>query len=133
MLPAWSLQHSLPCELHTEVCDFSSSHLPVHAAADTAAAREKAHRKLLKIQGITKQADKAHTCVIVDTVILDDNEGHGGDGANSRSSFATGQGVEAVAGASGQAGRTNKRSSKQGSIVVTGSYSSNNTSSIGEF
>jgi hypothetical protein len=91
------------------------------AAAESAAALAKARKKLLKIQGIASQADKAHSSVIVDVDLLAGEEaaeeeqtaaGGRGQASNSSSTDAAGRSSEAV-------GAQEKRSSKQG--AVTGS------------
>jgi hypothetical protein len=85
------------------------------SAAESAAAIAKARKKLLKIQGIASQADKAHSSVIVDVGVLtseaaaaeEEQAAAEGRAQASNSSTAAGRGSEA-------SGAQERRSSKQG-------------------
>jgi hypothetical protein len=86
-------------------------------AAESAAALAKARKKLLKIQGIASQADKAHSSVIVDAGVLAgesaaaDEEPSAAEGRNQGNSSSS----SAAAGRNGEAaGSQDRRSSKQG-------------------
>jgi hypothetical protein len=88
-------------------------------AAESAAALAKARKKLLKIQGIASQANKAHSSIVVDVDVLageaaaDEEQAAAdcrGQASNSSSRDAAGRSSEAV-------GTHEQRSSKQGAAA----------------
>lgn len=87
-------------------------------AAESAAALAKARKKLLKIQGIASQADKAHSSVIVDVGVLagdaaaSDEEQAAADGRAQASASSS-----AAAGRSSEAAAQERRGSKQGATA----------------
>lgn len=99
---------------HYSYCATEQSLLHWLAAAESAAAVAKARKKLLKIQGIANQAEKAHSSVIVDQRVLAakaavDEQGDAG-------SYGSGAGSAAVRGGGAAAGASlEKRTSRQGS------------------
>lgn len=90
------------------------------AAAESAAALAKARKKLLKIQGIASQADKAHSSVIVDLGVL---AGEAAAGEEQAAAQGRGQASNATSIAAGRSsesvGPREKRSSKQGAAAGT--------------
>ncbi|KAF6256100.1 hypothetical protein COO60DRAFT_149257 [Scenedesmus sp. NREL 46B-D3] len=88
--------------------------------AESAAALAKARKKLLKIQGIASQADKAHSSVIVDLGVL---AGEAAAGEEQAAAQGRGQASNATSIAAGRSsesvGPREKRSSKQGAAAGT--------------
>jgi hypothetical protein len=98
------------------------------AAAESAAALAKARKKLLKIQGIASQADKAHSSVIVDVDVLAGEAAAEEEqaAADARGQASNSSSSNDAAGCTSEAGGTHEqRSSKQG--AVTGSFISTGT------
>ncbi|WIA12108.1 hypothetical protein OEZ85_012182 [Tetradesmus obliquus] len=100
--------------------------------AESAAALAKARKKLLKIQGIASQADKAHSSVIVDVGVLagdaaaSDEEQGAADGrspASASSSAAAGRSSEAAA-------AQERRGSKQGTAAGSATAGSNSSQQL---
>lgn len=100
-------------QLVQRLCCFAGYRCP---AAEAAAAKEKARKKFLKIQGIASQADKAQSAVIVDAIVLESEEDTDVDEAGCS---CTEKGNEAEVGSEAQANNS-KRTRRRVNVPTAG-------------